>query len=265
MKLFWFLAVLFCIGSVFVAGLDISIKVNDKECSTGNEKVEDDDDDDIGEIEDIDIISFSFPRDEQTEDWVKYMLPFPQLSELTMCFWITPYSFGDNYAISYATAEDSNAFRVAIHDEDSLEVVFENDSYNFDGLDFELKDPTHLCIWFDVSDNEQAASIGVSQDGVVAGVMEAAEDDDLKGLPGRGSLVFGQEQDYPGGGFEGEEAFSGVVTNFMIWPRVLLPAEIARIARHCKYPQDVIIQPLLTNIEWNGDATVTFPKSCPVV
>ena len=37
--------------------------------------------------------------------------------------------------------------------------------------------------------------------------MNAAEDDDLKGLPGRGSLVFGQEQDFPGGGFEGEEAF----------------------------------------------------------
>ena len=93
---------------------------------------------------DIDIISFNFPRDEQTDDWVKYLLPFPQLSELTMCFWITPYSFGDNYAISYAIEEDSNAFRLAIHDEDSLEIVFENDSYNFDGLDFELNDPVRI-------------------------------------------------------------------------------------------------------------------------
>ena len=57
MKLFWYFAVFLCIGSVIAAGLDISIKVNDKECSTSDDKDDDDDDDDeTGEIEGNKII-----------------------------------------------------------------------------------------------------------------------------------------------------------------------------------------------------------------
>nr|XP_040142227.1 adhesion G-protein coupled receptor D2 isoform X1 [Ictidomys tridecemlineatus] len=59
-------------------------------------------------------------------------------------------------------------------------------------------------------------------------------------VPPGGILVLGQDQDSPGGGFSARDAFSGNLTDFHLWARVLSPAQLHR-ARACDPPPDGLL------------------------
>ena len=58
-------------------------------------------------------------------------------------------------------------------------------------------------------------------------------------------------------------SFSGEISNFVMWPRILTSTEIHGIVYDCEYPEDFVIRPQLTNIEWNGEAEVEILEECP--
>ncbi len=49
---------------------------------------------------------------------------------------------------------------------------------------------------------------------------------DYREIPGGGVLVLGQDQDSPGERFDSSQSFSGKVTQFGLWDRVLTKDEI---------------------------------------
>jgi len=182
------------------------------------------------------------------------------MKELTACFWVTPFSFtGDPYVISYAkeSAKD-NAMVIGLQATSQLDIYF-NQHYQSSNIEFELNKQTHLCIGM----LHSSRKVMVHQDAVLK--QEITLNDENYFLPGGGSLMFGQEQDSTFGGFAANQAFSGNLTNFMMYPRLLTVDEIHKIAYNCQHPEHVIIRPQTNNIEWNGEATVSYPKECPIL
>jgi len=204
-------------------------------------------------------ITFTFPRTQQIEDWVRYLLPIPQLKELTACFWVTPSAFGDRFPVSYAlgTAQN-NAFLLKVKSSTQFHIHL-NQRHDFSEMTFKINKQSHLCVGM----SQPLRKVVVHQNGVKKDELELNDANYF--FPGKGSLMFGQEQDDTFGSFDANQAFSGNLTNFMIYPRLLSDTEIRGIAFHCQHPDDVIIRPQLTNIEWNGQATVSHPVACPKV
>ena len=56
--------------------------------------------------------------------------------------------------------------------------------------------------------------------------------------------------------------FSGDITNFMIWPRVLTAQEISNIARKCECPSDYAVAMTLDKSEMIGDASYILRGQC---
>ena len=52
-------------------------------------------------------------------------------------------------------------------------------------------------------------------------------------LTANGSLILGQEQDRPGGGFSAVEAFIGELTRVNMWSQALHSSTIMEIWKHC--------------------------------
>ena len=57
--------------------------------------------------------------------------------------------------------------------------------------------------------------------------------------------------------------FSGNITNFMIWPRVLTNQEISEIASNCRCPHDYAVSMTLDRSEMLGEASYSVPERCP--
>jgi len=205
-----------------------------------------------------DTTTFTFPRRGQTEDWVRYLPTVPQMSQLTVCYWITPFSIpsGDMFPISYATTANDNTLLLTVN-ANRIRPHFKP-SYSIDGVRFQANQQTHIC----VSMSSEQRITKVFQDGKIAGQSQINANTKVEG---GGALVFGQEQDAVLGSFESGQAFSGSITNFMIYPRVLDDDEIYNIASHCKHPLDVLLRPQLHNVEKYGQAEITVSRKCPTL
>lgn len=205
-----------------------------------------------------DTTAFTFPRLQQTEDWVRYTGYVPQMTELTVCYWITPFSVPstDMFPISYATTASDNTFLVTVH-ATRFRPHFKT-SYTIDGVSFQANQQTHICI----SMSSEDSIVKVYQNGRFVG--KKAINANTK-VEGGGALVFGQEQDAILGGFVREQAFSGRITNFMIYPRVLHDDEILGIAQDCKHPLDVVLRPQISNVEKYGQAEIAVSRTCPTL
>ena len=79
----------------------------------------------------------TFPRHDQTEDWIKYLPAVPDMEELTICWWTTPfYISGYENPISYATSANPNTLLMEIY-ADKIKPVF-NTWYTFTGVNFQV-------------------------------------------------------------------------------------------------------------------------------
>lgn len=212
------------------------------------------------EYQEMHDITFIFPRQENTQDWVKYILPFPQMKELTMCFWIALEDLQGPFLFSYATSSsNSNHLTVEVQDENTLRVNVDTKySYFFGGFRFQLQERIHLCISLSL----QSKSMTMFENGAFK------ERKDLSGVStsyigGGGALYFGQDQDSFNGGFVSNQALKGEMTNFIMWPRCLSALEVRGVASTCSIPNDYNIRPQITNIQWNGNVMITSDDGCP--
>ena len=79
----------------------------------------------------------TFPRHDQTEDWIKYLPAVTDMEELTLCWWMTPfYISGWEHPISYATSAHSNTLLMQIY-ADKINPVFKTE-YIFNGVNFQV-------------------------------------------------------------------------------------------------------------------------------
>lgn len=77
-------------------------------------------------------------------------------------------------------------------------------------------------------------------------------------VPSDGVLVLGQDQDSLGGGFSARDAFSGNLTDFYLWDRVLSLEQVRR-ARACMPPPGGLL------FQWDLEALDVTPSLLPTV
>lgn len=77
-------------------------------------------------------------------------------------------------------------------------------------------------------------------------------------VPPNGVLVLGQDQDSLGGGFSARDAFSGNLTDFHLWNRVLSLEQVCR-ARACTPPPGGLL------FQWDPEALDVTPSLLPTV
>ena len=65
------------------------------------------------------IVTMTFPRLNQTSDWVKFLNVFPELEEMTMCFWMKANDL-NGFPISYHHTKSSNAFHLEIRSDEVM-------------------------------------------------------------------------------------------------------------------------------------------------
>jgi len=211
----------------------------------------------VQEVQELQHITFTFPRQETTADWVKYMLPFPKMEDLTMCLWISPEDVQNAYVMSYATSSTYNHLSVQILDENTLRIwVSRSYAYDFEGFLFDFRKKVHLCINLSLYTD----TLTVYENGAF---KERKDITDYYGYTYDGGyLYFGQDQDSLNGGFSSAEAYKGEISDFIIWPRNLTALEVRGVATSCSHPKDYILRPQMTNIEWSGNVKVSIDDEC---
>ncbi len=141
--------------------------------------------------------------------------PFPSQAFTVEC-WINPaVSRYQGSPISYAVDRDNdNAFVLYLYHHSELTVVINEQRISASGVTTLAPNRwQHVAVTWQASDGQ----IDVYKDGqeVYSGKVSAGQP-----VAGGGSLVFGQEQDRPGGDFDPNEAFHGKLSEVRIWDHV---------------------------------------------
>lgn len=132
--------------------------------------------------------------------------------------------------ISYGVKEtpSANAFVVMIHN--SYLLVFANGEKSVNTFNVQdiLDGNFHLlCVTW-----EKGGFFQVYADGFIV-YTGAFTNQGKNFLPGGGVLVFGQDQDTVGGGFDASQSYKGIVTDITMSSTVLPPTEISSMATTC--------------------------------
>ena len=141
--------------------------------------------------------------------------PFPSQAFTVEC-WINPnVSRYQGSPISYAVDRDNdNTFVLYLYHHSELTVVINEQRISASGVTTLAPNRwQHVAVTWQASDGQ----IDVYKDGqaVFSGKVSAGQP-----VAGGGSLVFGQEQDRPGGDFDPDEVFHGKLNEVRIWDHV---------------------------------------------
>ncbi|XP_076810503.1 neuronal pentraxin-1-like [Clavelina lepadiformis] len=212
---------------------------------------------------DCPLIAFKFPRYQQITDYVRYRSYFPELPQATICAWIEstePAASVVPAIMSYAVPGHTNEllieigrdrnFRILTNDRLLRKFALSSSKWPYEKI--------HFCAFY----SQPAGVAGLFLNGVLHGTLLVTQ----SAVSGGGDLVFGQDQDaVNAGGFNPTQAFSGNITNPMIWPRLLTASEISGIVRHCVCPKDYAIVMTLDRVELHGNVEYFIPDVCPTL
>ncbi|XP_076439986.1 sushi, von Willebrand factor type A, EGF and pentraxin domain-containing protein 1-like isoform X2 [Babylonia areolata] len=193
-----------------------------------------------------------------TVDYAAMSIDRP-LTALTVSFWMLSDDF-DNYGtvFSYAvpsidnalTLTDYNGFAFYVNKESVVTDVATNDGYWH-----------HVVItWSSNRGNWKIYVDGLLND-------SGFDLSTAKPVPGRGTLVIGQEQDSVGGGFSANEAFVGSLTQFNVWDEELSLNTIESMRVSCQDLHGNVIAWPDVQDSLKGSLSAqpsTFCTECPV-
>uniref|UniRef100_A0AAQ5YXF0 Pentraxin 4, long n=2 Tax=Amphiprion ocellaris TaxID=80972 RepID=A0AAQ5YXF0_AMPOC len=187
------------------------------------------------------------------ENYVTFSVSLPDLPELSFCLWLHVEAAHVGTVFSYATDDNDNQLVLYGRSSTASSTPFSASSSSLassPSLDFVIGDPVyrrlpvptlldarwhHLCVlWSSIQgrfwhyNDRCQASLG-------SNFRKGWE------IPGGGSVVLGQEQDYVGGGFDPAEGFVGKMAGFRVWNRVLSPAEVEGVAEGRGVPRGVVL------------------------
>uniref|UniRef100_A0A3P8SZS6 Pentraxin (PTX) domain-containing protein n=1 Tax=Amphiprion percula TaxID=161767 RepID=A0A3P8SZS6_AMPPE len=187
------------------------------------------------------------------ENYVTFSVSLPDLPELSFCLWLHVEAAHVGTVFSYATDDNDNQLVLYGRSSTASSTPFSASSSSLassPSLDFVIGDPVyrrlpvptlldarwhHLCVlWSSIQgrfwhyNDRRQASLG-------SNFRKGWE------VPGGGSVVLGQEQDYVGGGFDPAEGFVGKMAGFRAWNRVLSPAEVEGVAEGRGVPRGVVL------------------------
>ncbi|XP_063994064.1 sushi, von Willebrand factor type A, EGF and pentraxin domain-containing protein 1-like [Diachasmimorpha longicaudata] len=167
------------------------------------------------------VLNFDDPG---VSDFVIVDGPHDDLHEFTVCFWIlTTDTFNYGTVFSYATAGEDNT--VTLTDYNGLVFYVNGDKVI---TDVRLNDGIwhFVCVMWRID-----GKWWMYVDGVIGKWGQGLSSG--KSIPGNGTIVIGQEQDYPEGGFSPLESFVGSLTLVDVWPTVLPDDDVTKMMNSC--------------------------------
>lgn len=114
----------------------------------------------------------------------------------------------------------------------------------------------HICVTW----KNTAGSWKLYKDGAVAAQGTGLKPGDVI-KPG-GSITLAQEQDSPGGGFNPNQSFIGMLTNVNIWDHELPTAQIERLSKSCLSGEGNVYKWADFIHGREGKARVIIPSPC---
>jgi hypothetical protein len=156
--------------------------------------------------------------DEETDYAVhKYFEGYPDTA-LTISFWMkTDDAAYNGTVISYATRHETNA--TLIYNYQDFQIMLGQEASPATGISANDGQWHHIAVtWRSIS-----GETILYKDGQPAWQGTVSVNDTL---PQDGFLVFGQDQDNPGGGFQSYQAFQGLLDEVQLWKRALSLEEI---------------------------------------
>ncbi|KAK7073638.1 hypothetical protein SK128_008954 [Halocaridina rubra] len=182
------------------------------------------------------MVMIEFQEDglETTDSWMMLNQSIPDLTQFSLCVWVTAFYWRTvGTFLSYAlSTEKDNYLYIELNDRH-----IEMDIPGMADVVILLKGETstleryHICIVVDdaIQVYLNGAPTKVCGDEKAVGRKSPQS---LPALQGKGSLVLGQDQDKPSGGYFESDSFSGSLTDFHIFPLALSSREVEDLY-HC--------------------------------
>nr|XP_006813637.1 PREDICTED: uncharacterized protein LOC102800578 [Saccoglossus kowalevskii] len=149
---------------------------------------------------------------------------FPDINEVSMCYWTITTCINEHAIISYASPVNTNEFFVwitPVNKQGRIRMA-ESMSHNVDlSLDANWH---HVCVTWKSNDGEWQ----VYEDGVLRNSGNSLKSGAT--ISGGGVLIAGQEQDTLGGGFDVNQAFAGTLTGVYIYDHVIGASIVEKMA-----------------------------------
>ncbi|XP_078492184.1 pentraxin-related protein PTX3-like [Ciona intestinalis] len=200
----------------------------------------------------------------QITDYVRYRAYFPMLTSATVCMWLQTENYRTAVLASYANLHHNNELTIRLLSTTRIRFKLggvEVGDFPVSQLNRTRKvyvTRVHICTAF----SSQLGKILI----YINGVKEVDARYDGSYALGGGDLLLGQEQDeIDAGRLDPRQAFSGQITNFLIWPRVLRDDEVRSIVTSCECPRDHAVMMSPDRVEIHGQASYNVSVSCPVL
>ena len=156
--------------------------------------------------------------DEETDyTLVKNFTPFPDTA-LTASFWMKSSDTGhEGSVLSFCVEDNDNEF--LFYNPQNIQIFLGNDVSAETGVSANDDQWHHIALTWRSMDG----AVKLFKDGILVWHGNMAAGDTLSSA---GYLVFGQDQDAPGGGFQPHQAYQGMLDDVRLWRSVRTPAEL---------------------------------------
>ncbi|XP_070612200.1 neuronal pentraxin receptor [Erythrolamprus reginae] len=180
----------------------------------------------------------------------------PELYAFTISMWLKAKNAAEvGTPFSYSAPGQANELVLIVWGNNPMELII-NDKVAH--LPVTLKDGAwhHICVTWITRDGIWS----VYQDGVERGASDNLAS--WHSIKPHGVMILGQEQDTLGGRFDATQAFVGEISQFNMWDRVLMPAEIVGLANCTSHLQGNVAQWDEKLVEVHGGAAKLSFEIC---
>jgi len=232
-----------------------------------------------------DSTTLTFPREQQTNDWVEYLWSVPSPpDEMTYSMWITPYTLVNGVRqcpVSYRYGK--RTFRILL-EKSTIRIQHDEGSYWDTAFNFTNGQQIHICFVAKLAQRimyypkRGQFDFELYADGKLINEKRfEAEAKHTRIFSDAGEdavLIFGQGSDTNGRFFK-HESFSGTITDFMMYTRalsvrafysdspVLVHDLSGKKSKSDWYPKDFVVKSQLENVRTHGQAQVSTSVTYP--
>lgn len=198
--------------------------------------------------------SYYFPNVQQSTNYIRLKKPVPHLDEFTICGRFNPSTSSTDSWFSYANTRYTDAFTIKMTT--SYVYLYLNGRSWKESMSFSINREYHVCF-------TTFAATTANSYMFVDGELEEVFQGTRGVIEGGGIFIMGMDQDAFGGGLSSSESVQGVLSNFMVWERVLTFDEIEKMYENrCFCPPNYSFTLEYNNIDMFGAVSGLPTRSC---
>lgn len=203
--------------------------------------------------------SYKFPNAEQITNYLRVKNAIPTLNEFTLCFRVSIHSGLDSWVSYAANSQQTNALLINTIVNEGFDIMILHQNRRV-SLNLPNNKEFHVCFASFLSASGAERHTYVFYDGELKDIVRHSNPSPLAG---DGVLIIGQDQDSIGGHFSSGQSAQGMISNFMMWDRVLIDSVIEKMSKdRCLCPTGSIVSLETDNIYIFGGAAAAITNQC---